>query len=258
MPIIRALIRDLEAAIRHDPAAQSRIEVLLAYPGVHALALHRIAHALWKRGYRLSARVFSHFARQLTGVEIHPGAQIADGVFIDHGMGVVIGETAIVEDGCILYKGVVLGGTSLERRTRHPHLHRNVVVGSNACVLGSIQVGEGARIGSGSVVIKDVPPGATVVGVPGRIVREGGHHFSEELNHASLPDPVADVMRTLAAHQEALANRLAQLEEKLKIPVERSATLTEALESWGEGRHDDEDSHQRREADRRGRAGSIL
>src|SRR5262249_57283076 len=120
-------------------------------------------------GKRFWAGFFSHDTRALTGVEIHPAARIADGVFIDHGMGVVIGETAIIEEGCILYKGVVLGGTSLERRTRHPHLQRNVVVGSNACVLGSIQVGEGARIGSGSVVIHDVPAGATVVGVPGRI-----------------------------------------------------------------------------------------
>jgi serine O-acetyltransferase len=246
VPFIRALIRDLEAAIRHDPAAQSRIEVLLAYPGVHALALHRIAHALWNRRNRLSARVFSHYTRALTGVEIHPGARIADGVFIDHGMGVVIGETAIIEEGCILYKGVVLGGTSLERRTRHPHLHRNVVVGSNACVLGSIQVGEGARIGSGSV------------GVPGRIVREPGHHFADELDHASLPDPVADVMRAMAAHQEALANRLAQLEEKLKIPHERAPDLSKALDSWGERREERDASDQGGEADRRRRAGSIF
>lgn len=258
VPFIRALIRDLEAAIRHDPAAQSRIEVLLAYPGVHALALHRIGHALWNRGNRLAARVFSHYARALTGVEIHPGARIADGVFIDHGMGVVIGETAIIEEGCILYKGVVLGGTSLERRTRHPHLHRNVVVGSNACVLGSIQVGEGARIGSGSVVIQDVPAGATVVGVPGRIVREPGHHFADELDHASLPDPVADVLRAMAAHQEALANRLAQLEEKLKIPHERAPDLSKALDSWGERREERDASDQGSEADRRRKAGSIF
>jgi serine O-acetyltransferase len=218
--MIRALIADIEAAIRHDPAAQGWAEVLLAYPGVHALALHRASHLLWKRGFRLAARLSSHYNRLVTGVEIHPGAQIAEGVFIDHGMGVVIGETSVVEQGCIIYKGAVLGGTSLERRTRHPHLHRNVVVGSNACILGAIQIGEGARIGSGSVVIRDVPPGATVVGVPGRIVPEEGRRFSEELDHASLPDPVADLMRALALREEALAARLARLERALNLPAE--------------------------------------
>src|SRR4051812_14100599 len=190
--MLRALRRDIEAAIRHDPAAQGKWEVLVAYPGVHALALHRISHRLWTSNHRFTARVFSHYCRFVTGVEIHPGATIAEGVFIDHGMGVVIGETAIIEEGCIIYKGVVLGGTSLKRRVRHPHLHKNVIVGSNACVLGAIEVGEGARIGSASVVIKDVPPGATVVGVPGRIVKEKRKNFSDELDHASLPDPVAD------------------------------------------------------------------
>jgi serine O-acetyltransferase len=215
--LLRALIRDVEAALRHDPAARSQLEVLVAYPGVHALALHRISHALWSRGHRLTARMFSHQARFVTGVEIHPGATIAEGVFIDHGMGVVIGETAIIEEGCIIYKGVVLGGTSLERKHRHPHLHRNVIVGSNACVLGAISVGEGARIGSASVVIKDVPPGATVVGVPGRIVREKRAAFVDELDHASLPDPVADVLRALAAQQEVLVDRLVKLEEQLRV-----------------------------------------
>lgn len=215
LAMFRALERDVAAALRHDPAAQTRLEVLLAYPGVHALLLHRVAHRLWTAGFRLTARVVSHWSRAKTGVEIHPGAQIADGVFIDHGMGVVIGETAVVEEGCIIYKGVVLGGTSLERRVRHPHLRRNVVIGSNACVLGAIEVGEGARIGSGSVVIKDVPPGATVVGVPGRIVEGRERSVAEKLDHANLPDPVTDLVRTLAGQHEVLAERLAQLEERL-------------------------------------------
>ncbi|MBX5484350.1 MAG: serine O-acetyltransferase [Myxococcaceae bacterium] len=213
--MIRALWRDLHAALAHDPAARSRLEVLLAYPGVHALFLHRIAHQLWNRDFKLAARLLSHVNRFGTGVEIHPGARIADGVFIDHGMGVVIGETAVVEEGCIIYKGVVLGGTTLEKRIRHPHLHRNVIVGSNACVLGAISVGEGARIGSASVVIKDVPAGATVVGVPGRIVTDR-RPLTDELDHAALPDPVADVLRSLAAQQETLAERLAALEEQLR------------------------------------------
>ena len=210
------LRRDIEAALKNDPAARGALEVLLAYPGVHALWLHRVAHLLWKRGLRLTARVVSHYNRFLTGVEIHPGAQIADGVFIDHGMGVVIGETAVVETGCIIYKGVVLGGTSQERKTRHPHLARNVTIGSNACVLGAIHIGEGARIGSASVVISDVPPGATVVGVPGRIVRNGPQP-QDTLDHASMPDPVADVLRALTAQQDALIERLSRLEKAMRL-----------------------------------------
>ena len=208
--MLSTLKRDIAAALKNDPAARSVTEVLFAYPGVHALALHRVAHALWKRDRRFAARMVSHQARFLTGVEIHPGAQIAAGVFIDHGMGVVIGETAVVEEGCIIYKGVVLGGTSLERKVRHPHLAKNVIVGSNACVLGAIHVGEGARIGSGSVVISDVPAGATVVGVPGRIVRGKTPH--DALDHASLPDPVMEVLRQLAQQQEALVERISRLE----------------------------------------------
>ncbi|MGQ0503775.1 MAG: serine O-acetyltransferase [Myxococcaceae bacterium] len=257
--MFRALLRNVEAALRHDPAARSKLEVLLAYPGVHALALHRVSHLLWVRNYRLAARLSSHYTRWLTGVEIHPGATIADGVFIDHGMGVVIGETAVIEEGCIIYKGVVLGGTSLERRVRHPHLHRNVIVGSNACVLGAIHVGEGARIGSASVVIKDVPPGATVVGVPGRIVREKHPAISDELDHAHLPDPVAEIMRSLAHHQEAMADRLARLEEKLKLPVKRETPLEEELaietDLLNDGPDGDGDPNQQ---DPRRRAGSIF
>ncbi|MFT3839997.1 MAG: serine O-acetyltransferase [Myxococcaceae bacterium] len=208
--MLSTLRRDIAAALKNDPAARSVKEVLLAYPGVHALAIHRVAHGLWERGHKLSARLVAHQARFLTGVEIHPGAQISGGVFIDHGMGVVIGETAVVEEGCIIYKGVVLGGTSLERKVRHPHLAKNVIIGSNACVLGAIHVGEGARIGSGSVVIADVPAGATVVGIPGRVVRGVTPH--DVLDHASLPDPVMEVLRGLAAQQEALVERLSRLE----------------------------------------------
>ena len=214
--MFNVLRRDIEAALKNDPAARRPLEVLLAYPGVHALWLHRIAHMLWKRKLSLTARLVSHYGRFLTGVEIHPGAQIADGVFIDHGMGVVIGETAIIETGCIIYKGVVLGGTSVERKQRHPHLHRNVTVGSNACVLGAIVVGEGARIGSGSVVISDVPAGATVVGVPGRVVRNATTPH-DTLDHATLPDPVADVLRALTQQQEVLVERLARLEKVMRL-----------------------------------------
>ncbi|MBK7859092.1 MAG: serine O-acetyltransferase [Archangiaceae bacterium] len=235
--MLSTLKADVAAALQNDPAARSRAEVLLTYPGLHALMLHRVAHGFWKRRLHLMARTLSHQARFLTGVEIHPGAEIADGVFIDHGMGVVIGETAVIEAGCILYKGVVLGGTTLERRVRHPHLGKNVIVGSNACVLGAITVGDNARIGSGSVVISDVPPGATVVGVPGRIVKAKGP--VDVLDHAALPDPVADVLRSLAHQQEMLVERLATLERKY-----RNVDEAESLEA--------------REDDPRQRAGRIF
>src|SRR5262245_54657067 len=143
--MFEAFRRDVAAALERDPAARSRLEVVLCYPGVHALAFHRLAHRLWGAGWLVTARVVSHVSRFVTGIEIHPGARIGQGVFIDHGMGVVIGETAEVGEGCILYKGVVLGGTSMERTVRHPQLGPHVVVGSNACILGGIEIGEGAR-----------------------------------------------------------------------------------------------------------------
>jgi serine O-acetyltransferase len=222
----RCYLQDVEAVLSHDPAARSRAEVILTYPGVHALWMHRGAHALWTRDRKMAARLLSHFNRFVTGVEIHPGARIGRGVFIDHGMGVVIGETASVGDGCILYKGVVLGGTSLERnKVRHPQLGAHVVVGSNACVLGGIEVGDGARIGSGSVVIRAVPEGATVVGVPGRVVpARGGRHaaFDATLDHANLPDPVSEMLRSLKAENAALRARLERLEQKLDVRHEET------------------------------------
>jgi serine O-acetyltransferase len=227
--MLRRLLHDVESVLSHDPAARSRAEVLLAYPGVHAVWLHAVAHALWKRDARLAARVLANYNRFLTGVDIHPGARLGEGVFIDHGMGVVIGETAVVGDGCIIYKGVVLGGTSLQRKVRHPQVGRGVVIGSNACILGAISVGDGARVGSGSVVVKDVPPGATVVGVPGRVVLDRHSDPAEALNHANLPDPVADLIRTLAARNEAMAERLAHLERALNLPCGREVPLSEEM-----------------------------
>lgn len=211
---------DVEAVMHHDPAARSALEVVLTYPGVHALWTHRLAHSLWARNQRLLARVTSHMGRFVTGVEIHPGATIGEGVFIDHGMGVVIGETAKVGDGCILYKGVVLGGTSNERTIRHPQLGKNVVVGSNACILGAIEVGDGARIGSGSVVVRPVPAGGTVVGVPGRVVplrADRRARFEATLDHATLPDPVAEMLRTLRDENELLRSRLRRVEDELSL-----------------------------------------
>jgi serine O-acetyltransferase len=206
----RTVMEDLRAVQRNDPAARGAIEILTAYPGLHAIWLHRLAHRLWVRELTTTARLLSHFGRAITGVEIHPGATIGHRVFIDHGMGVVIGETAIIGDDCLIYKGVVLGGTSLERQKRHPTLGRGVVVGSNACILGNIAVGDGARVGSGSVVIRDVPAGATAVGVPSRIVSTTGSHAP--LDHADLPDPVASVLRSLLSDIEGLTERIARLE----------------------------------------------
>jgi serine O-acetyltransferase len=210
-------LEDIDAVCKSDPAARTRLDVALVYPGVHALWLHRAAHGLWERDVKLGARLVAHANRFLTGIEIHPAAKIGRRVVIDHGMGVVIGETAAVGDGCVLYKGVVLGGTSLDRRTRHPQVGREVVIGSNACILGAIHIGDGARVGSGSVVIKEVPPGATVVGVPARIIVPRHARFEAALDHAALPDPVADMIRGLAEHADKLQQRIAILEARLGI-----------------------------------------
>jgi serine O-acetyltransferase len=208
---------DIRAVRQNDPAARSAVEVALVYPGLHALWAHRGAHALWKRGHLLGARLVSHANRFVTGVEIHPGAQIGRRVFIDHGMGIVIGETATVGDGCLIYKGVLLGGTSLERKVRHPQVGANVVIGSNACILGAIHVGDHARVGSGSVVVTDVKPNTTVVGVPARVIVPKHQRFDAALDHANLADPVADMVRALAEQNERLRERMAALEEKLGV-----------------------------------------
>ena len=208
---------DIRAVCQNDPAARSSLEVALVYPGLHALWVHRGAHALWTRDFKLSARLVAHANRFFTGIEIHPAARIGRRVVIDHGMGIVIGESATVGDGCLLYKGVLLGGTSLERKVRHPQIGENVVVGSNACILGAIRVGDHARIGSGSVVLNDVAPEATVVGVPARVIVPKHARFDAALDHASLPDPVTDMIRALAEQNERLRERVALLEHKLGV-----------------------------------------
>jgi serine O-acetyltransferase len=197
--VFEAIRRDIDAAMARDPAARGRVEVLLCYPGVHALVLHRLAHRLWRAGWPVTARFVSHVSRFLTGIEIHPAARLGRGVFIDHGMGVVIGETAEVGENVTLYQGVTLGGTSLKREKRHPTLERNVVVGTGAAVMGAITVGEGTRIGAGSVVVKDVPPNSVVVGVPGKVISRDGKRVREtvDLEHADLPDPLARTMEQM-------------------------------------------------------------
>jgi serine O-acetyltransferase len=211
---------DVRAVCANDPAARSGWEVALLYPGLHALWLHRAAHTLWTHERPFLARVVSHVNRFATGIEIHPAAQIGRRVVIDHGMGVVIGETATVGDDCLLYKGIVLGGTTTSRGRRHPQLGKHVVVGSNACILGSIEIGDGARIGSGSVVIKPVPANATVVGVPARIIVPAHARFDAALDHANLPDPVSEMLRALAGQNQRLRDRVAELERRLGVVTE--------------------------------------
>lgn len=209
----------------NDPAARTMLEVVFLYPGVHALWMHRVAHDLWTHKHPFAARALAHTNRFVTGIEIHPGARIGRRVVIDHGMGIVIGETATVGDDCLLYKGVVLGGVSLARTVRHPQLKSGVVVGSNACVLGAIEIGEGARIGSGSVVVRPVPSGATVVGVPARVIVPAKHRFDAALDHANLPDPVQDMIRALVAQNDKLKGRIEALEHKLQIVHEEAPSF---------------------------------
>ena len=208
---------DIRTIKDRDPAAKNLVEIFLCYPGLHAIWFHRIAHALYQRKWFTTARLVSHFSRGFTGIEIHPGAKIGRRLFIDHGMGVVIGETTEIGDDCLIYKGVVLGGTTLEKKKRHPTLGNRVIIGSNSTVLGAITIGDGARIGSGSVVVKSVPAGATVVGVPGRIV-ESLTPEKEELDfeHGNLPDPLSDIMRMLLQLYNKLEDRVKRLENQEK------------------------------------------
>jgi len=188
--------------------------VLTCYPGLHALWCYRWAHWFWCHRLRFLGRLTSHFGRFVTGVEIHPGARIGRRFFVDHGMGVVIGETAEIGDDVLIYQGVVLGGTSLEKKKRHPTIGNNVVIGTAAILLGPITLGDGVRVGANSVVVKSVPPGATVVGVPGRIVQEKREPVAD-LDHGKLPDPVSEGMRSMAEQQGKLEDRIRRLEAML-------------------------------------------
>ena len=211
---------DIRCVFDRDPAARSVFEVLTCYPGFHALQLHRVSHALWNWGLRWLPRFTSHIARFLTGVEIHPGATIGRRVFIDHGMGVVIGETAEIGDDCTLYHGVTLGGVSWDKGKRHPTLGKGVVVGAGAKILGPFVVGDGAKVGSNSVVVKPVPPGATVVGIPARTV-EGAPHdaarmaFDAYAVSADLDDPLSKVLLALGSRTDDIDGRLAEILRRL-------------------------------------------
>ncbi len=217
MGLWESIKRDIQAALERDPAATSALEVILCYPGFHARQFHRLAHFLYKRRMRLLARIVSHISRFLTGIEIHPGAKIGEGLFIDHGMGVVIGETAEIGDNCHLYQGVTLGGTSTKRTKRHPTLGNNVVVGAGAKIIGAVTIGDNAKIGAGSVVVSNVPPNATVVGVPGHVV---AYHDPGNDTVLRLPDPEWDALRSLAERLDRLEERLRALEERFSsIPI---------------------------------------
>lgn len=205
-----ATIREqVETIFREDPAAKSVIEIFFCYPGFHAILLHRLAHRLYKAGFPVIARMISQFSRSLTGIEIHPGAKIGRRFFIDHGMGVVIGETAEIGDDVLIYQGVTLGGTGKEKGKRHPTIGNHVVIGTGAKVLGNIRIGNNVKIGAGSVVIKPVPDNSTVVGVPGRVVGAPAPVVNEELEHGKLPDPEGQAI-------EELARRVAELEKEVR------------------------------------------
>ena len=206
--MFNTLRQDIQAVFDRDPAARSTIEVLLFYPGLHALWLHRLAHAVWRNGHLLLGRGVSDFSRWLTGIEIHPGAQIGPGFFIDHGMGTVIGETAEIGSNVTLYHNVTLGGVSWEKVKRHPTVEDHVVIGAGAQVLGPITIGAHSRIGANSVVVKDVPPNSVVVGVPGRVRNRNGDAppeiEHEDLQHNRLPDITVEMLRHLTARVVAL------------------------------------------------------
>jgi serine O-acetyltransferase len=213
-----AIRSDVRTVLERDPAARSALEVLCCYPGVHALAFHRLGNRLWRRGWLSLARFVSHVGRFATGIEIHPAAKIGRGVFIDHGMGIVIGETAEIGNDVSLLQGVTLGGTSTKREKRHPTLCDRVTVGAGAKIIGAITIGEGSRVGAGSVVVRDVPPNAVVVGVPGRVTSKDGQRVTGiDMNMTDLPDPVSRAI-------EQLLDRIRSLEadvDSLRKAVDR-------------------------------------
>ncbi len=227
--MFQRLREDIDCVFERDPAARNAFEVFTTYPGLHAVLMHRISHRLWTRGFKWLARMLSNVARLLTGIEIHPGAQIGRRFFIDHGMGVVIGETAIVGDDCTLYHGVTLGGTSWQKGKRHPTLGRDVVVGAGAKVLGPIEISDGARIGSNAVVVKPVPPGGTVIGVPGRVIERSADATTRRRADTAkrigfdaygatrdVPDPVANAINRMLDHIHVMDRRMEAMSRALE------------------------------------------
>ncbi|AUC61876.1 serine O-acetyltransferase CysE [Cyanobacterium sp. HL-69] len=218
--MLSSIISDFKIIFERDPAARNWLEVLLCYPGLQAVILHRLSHRLYRIGIPFIPRFLSHLGRFFTGIEIHPGAQLGNGVFIDHGMGVVIGETAILGDYCLIYQGVTLGGTGKDTGKRHPTLGENVVVGAGAKVLGNLSIGNNVRIGAGSVVLRDVPSECTVVGIPGRIVYRSGAKVNP-LEHGNLPDSEATVIRSLIDRIESLEQEITKLKQREGVMADR-------------------------------------
>jgi serine O-acetyltransferase len=214
--MFQRLRNDVKVIFERDPAARSVLEIFLCYPGFHAMRFHRLAHWLWTRDLRVLARLVSHISRGLTGIEIHPGASIGEGFFIDHGMGVVIGETAEIGNNVTLYHGVTLGGTTWNKGKRHPTIEDNVIVGAGAAILGNIRVGHNSKIGSGSVVNREVPPNSTVVGIPGRIVFREGNVYNDPAGVGGTPDPEGKAIKCLTEQLFALENRVEQLTRELE------------------------------------------
>lgn len=215
--MLRTIREQVDVIFREDPAATSILEVLICYPGLHAILLHRVAHALYQCKLRLLARMVSQLARWLTGIEIHPGATIGRRFFIDHGMGVVVGETAVIGDDVILYQGVTLGGTGKDRGKRHPTVGNHVVVGTGAKVLGNITLGNNVKVGAGSVVVHSVPDDSTVVGIPGRVVRSRGQ-IADDLEHGKLPDPQGQDLENMQQRVDQLESVLRSLLEERTKP----------------------------------------
>ena len=236
--MFKTLREDIRTVFAEDPAARNILEVVFLYPGLHALWCHRLAHWFWEHRLRFFARSLSHCARFLTGIEIHPGAKIGRRFFIDHGMGVVIGETAEIGNDVLIYQGVVLGGTTLQKKKRHPTIGNNVVIGSAAILLGPITVGDGARIGANSVVVGSVPPGAIVVGVPGRVVEDRQRTAAMPLEHNKMPDPFSEAIRLILKEQHSLNERIRKLEELKGIevaPGELESRIAEIEKAFGNG-----------------------
>ncbi|CAM4344314.1 serine acetyltransferase [Bacillus manliponensis] len=214
--MFKRLREDIEVVFEQDPAARGYLEVILTYSGLHAIWAHRVAHTLYKRKFFFLARAISQMGRFFTGIEIHPGATIGRRFFIDHGMGVVIGETCEIGDNVTIYQGVTLGGTGKEKGKRHPTIQDNVLIATGAKVLGSITIGENSKIGAGSVVLKEVPPCSTVVGIPGRVVVQNGIKIDRDLNHCDLPDPIFDKLKIMELEMEQLKEQLLKKEREDK------------------------------------------
>jgi serine O-acetyltransferase len=218
--MIKQIREDIAVAIEKDPAARNVVEVLLLYPGVHALVAYRLANGLWNLGFKFLSRALSYFARWLTGIEIHPAAQIGKRFFIDHGMGVVIGETSVVGDNVFIYQGVTLGGLSTKKGKRHPTIGNNVVLGAGAQVLGPVRIGNNSKVGSGSVVLQNVPEYSTVIGVPGRVVFSGADNMTGEDGEERFPDPVARVIECMLERLPQMERDIRQLKEALRVATE--------------------------------------